>query len=266
MGLLAFTLGLLFFIVITILLFCMLPFFIIIFSINFLADFPYFFLGKHAGFNHSWIAFLPTGRDYIAFTIPHKKYDNGIIQTRKRKIVFWIYFAYKLIRIPLYNLIRNIQVYPFFLFSVYMSPQSHNISTLIDNGTIDDRVILLFYIQLFLVFLLDFLIRSFFNWRKYYDLLVTYDFKQHAVWASILGCFFPPLMFVFTCIMMDRSPDYGCDGYYFTKDSYNQTYEEKDIYTLLKNQSDTYSPPEQKIPKDYYDNEKYDAFDEFNIF
>ena len=48
----------------------------------------YYKMAKNAGCRNAWIAFLPFGKNYLAFVLPHREYNIGLIKTKNRKRVF----------------------------------------------------------------------------------------------------------------------------------------------------------------------------------
>lgn len=50
----------------------------------------YYKMAKNAGCRSAWIAFLPFGKNYFAFALPHSVYNIGIIKTKHRKCIFWL--------------------------------------------------------------------------------------------------------------------------------------------------------------------------------
>jgi len=50
----------------------------------------YYKMAKNAGCRSAWIAFLPLGKNYFAFALPHSVYNIGIIKTKHRKCIFWL--------------------------------------------------------------------------------------------------------------------------------------------------------------------------------
>lgn len=192
-----------------------------------IVNIPYYVMGKNAGFDHSWLAFLPTGRDYIAFTIPHYEYNLGIFKTRNRKMVFWIWFGLEAI----FYITMVVGTVIMFFASVYFS---ENYTSSLDSETMNDIIVIISRVISFGFSGIIFVIRSIFHWRKNYDLLITYDLEKHAIWASVLNIFCPLIMFVFSFIMVGRSPDYGMGGYY-----YNEIYDdETDMYTSYEDASE----------------------------
>ncbi len=84
----------------------------------------YYIMGKEAGFDLPWIAFFPGGKNYIAFTIPHREFNLGFFSTFNRKLIFWIWFATEILvylisavgsvyiflsRITSWNILRNLR-------------------------------------------------------------------------------------------------------------------------------------------------------------
>lgn len=190
--------------------------------INVVTAIPYYILGKNAGFNYSWVAFLPTGKDYIAFTIPHCQYNLGIFKTNNRKLIFWIWFGFEVLAYIVKVIGSAIIIMATLYFMDYYA-SSMDEETMTNLTTIIIRIISYGFSAIL------FVVRGIIHWRKNYDLLKAYDLEQHAMWASIANVFCPLVMFIFSFILVGRSPEYGDGGYYFNEeDEYDEYYYENE--------------------------------------
>ncbi len=133
-----------------------------------------FILARHAGFKHPWIAFVPYGACYLEFVLPIRDFNVlNWIKTDKRETIAWSYIANDVLQPVIKSIIGFIPL----------------IGTVLKIG-----YKLLIYM---------------FKWRKIYDLLKTFGFKNSAMTWSILGVLFKPVYIVLLFIMCDREPDYG---------------------------------------------------------
>lgn len=133
-----------------------------------------FILARHAGFKHAWIAFVPYGSYYLEFVLPIRDFNVlNWIKTDKRETIAWTYIANDLCK-PI--IARILGIVPF-------------LGTALNIGY-------------------DLLIYMF-KWRKIYDLLKTFGFKNSAMTWSILSVIFKPIYVVLLFIMCDKEPDYG---------------------------------------------------------
>ena len=201
--------------------------------IHLIKTLPYFFHGKNAGFRHSWIAFVPAGRQYIAMTIPHCEYNLGLIKTNSRKTVYWVWFGIETLLTIFSGLISIALMFILFYFTDYAIVSDY--SSTGDYTAFYDVGLSIFQIVMYGMNILRYIIRSIIQWRMNYDLLKAYDMKEHAMWASIVNIFCPLVMLIFAYILMARSPEYGSDGYYPLEedsyDDYEDDYEE-DSYNI----------------------------------
>lgn len=193
---------------------------------------PYFFMGKNAGFKHSWVAFVPAGRQYIAMTIPHCQYNLGLLKTDNRKSVYWVWFGFETVFTILYA-IASVAFYYVELYyaqtidytDYYTSYSASTTTSDVSTITIVTRVLL------FSIFLLRMAVRGVIQWRMYYDLLNAYEMNTHAKWAPAVNIICPLVMLVFAYILMSRPPEYGSDGYYPLEDEEEECYEEDEYDT-----------------------------------
>ena len=170
----------------------------------------YYKMAKNAGCRNAWIAFLPFGKNYFAFALPHSVYNIGIIKTKHRKCIFWLSSIAELI-------IGLIMGFGWAIIYAY---------TQCLNGYNVVQVILEmkeypFVLNLFIVLLLlgaiVFALRSIVHGRKNYDLLKTYGYEHFAVWGALLNVICPLVMLIMPMLMVNRAPDYGLKNYYLRK-------------------------------------------------
>lgn len=140
---------------------------------------PYYKMAKNAGLPNPWLAFIPLANFYITLNLSRREFNIfDWIRTNDRTKVFWyamagygIFFAaYLIMMIPFLNI-------------VFMP----------------------FYYLISIAFTIAIYI---FSWRMNYDLLMTYGMEEHAMWASIVNCFVPLVMPVFSFLIMNNEPDY----------------------------------------------------------
>ncbi|MBQ7765426.1 MAG: hypothetical protein IJ397_01120 [Lachnospiraceae bacterium] len=159
--------------------------FIFIFAIalGIALSFPYYKMAKRAGLPNPWLVFIPFGCLYILLNLSRREFNIfNWIKTNDRTKVFWYaligyggYFGVSIVM----AILCNIPIIQFlFIFVNYM-------------------VMLAFSFAIYV-----------FNWRIYYDILMTYGMQEHAMWASIVSCFVPLVMTVFSFIIMNNEPDY----------------------------------------------------------
>lgn len=170
---------------------------------------PYYLLCRKTGYNNSWLAFLPYGRDFIGFIIPKREYNMLILKTEKRQIPFWIWVALDfLLCLIAYAVPIVLMVIMFSEASGYteMDNTAYNALSTISNifgyGIAVVRVV----------------VKAIFHWRKDYDLLKTYGMDNHAIWAPTVNIICPLVMYIFAFILLSYSPEYGEGGYYYNPD------------------------------------------------
>lgn len=173
----------------------------------------YYLIGRDAGFELPWIAFFPGGKNYIAFTIPHREFNMGIFSTFNRKLVFWIWFAAETL---VYLLCAGGLIYIFV--------EQNHIAEYFINFTpsmLTDNMAEIIIAVIFICFLiLYFILRSPIHWRKNYDLLKTYGYSKAAIIIPSLNIICPLVMMVFPLFLAGRLPEYGADGYYPLEENY----------------------------------------------
>lgn len=169
---------------------------------------PYFILGKRAGFKYYGIGLIPGLHNYIAFALPHREYDLGIFRTKHRKIIFWVWFVIDVLLYLSMDLM-NIIIASSYNYKNSYYPERGLVDYLPENPLV--LTILLFYVVFMLCMLF---LRTIFHWRKNYDLLKTYGYGNHAIWAPTANIFCPLVMTVFSYKFIAREPDYGYGGYY----------------------------------------------------
>lgn len=171
----------------------------------------YYKMGKNAGCKNAWIAFLPFGKNYLAFALPHREYNIGLIKTKRRKRVFWTSAVMDFITYSVMGL------YAAALFAYAKLAFNYDAA----QYGLEPGAPSTFYILL-IVFLLVggvvFILRSIVHWRKNYDLLKTYQYDQFAVWGALLNIICPLVMVIMPMIMAGRAPEYGLKNYYSWKE------------------------------------------------
>ncbi len=174
---------------------------------------PYFILGQQAGFKFYGIGLLPGLHNYTAFTLPHRKFHLGLFSTYRRKVIFWVWFIIDIILYFLTNIVYTVVMST--LSDAVKDPYNHYYTDYTEwDILIRDPALLILAVgyALFLVCML--FIRSIFHWRKNYDLLKTYGYDKHAIWASVVNIFCPLVMIIFSYKFINRQPVYG-DGHYY---------------------------------------------------
>lgn len=137
-----------------------------------------FIMGLHAGYPYAWVAFLPYGTHFVEFALPLKEFNIlNWIKTDKRETIAWTYIALDFFK-------------PIIVTIISFIPIIGRLGEIAFEGAM-----------------------AMFKWRKYYDLLKTFGFKQSAMTLSILSVFCKPLYCVLLFIMCDRTPDYGWKGF-----------------------------------------------------
>ena len=144
---------------------------------------PYYKMAKRAGLPNPWLVFVPLGRYYIYLHLARREFNLfDWIKTNDRTKVFWWfmicyggYFAVTM----LLSILSSIPIIQFlFIFVNY-------------------AVMMVFAVAQYV-----------FIWRVNYDILMTYGMQEHAMWASIVSCFVPIVMVVFSFMIMNNEPDY----------------------------------------------------------
>lgn len=137
-----------------------------------------FIIGRNAGYPRPWIVLIPYGCHFMEFALPMREFNIlNWIKTDKRETIAWTYIALDFFK-------------PIISFILSMLPLIGNLSGIIITGTF-----------------------ALFKWRKYYDLLRTYGFKNSAMTLSVLSLFCKPLYCVLLFLMCDKTPDFGWKGF-----------------------------------------------------
>ena len=167
----------------------------------------YYKMAKNAGCRNAWIAFLPFGKNYLAFVLPHREYNIGIIKTKRRKRLFWLSSIAEVI-------IGLAMGYGWaMMYAYFQCYNGYNVMQILSEMS-GDTLLVCFFIILLLSGFVVFIIRSVIHGRKNYDLLKTYGYDQFAVWGSLLNVICPPVMVIMSILMAGRMPDYGMKNYY----------------------------------------------------
>lgn len=161
----------------------LLLFFVLIIAMMIAVCFPYYRMAKRAGMPNAWLAFVPVANLYITLNLSRREFNifNWIV-CKDRTKVFWYALAGYGIFFGLILLLAILSAIPF--LGIIFAILYYIIMTV-------------FYIPIYI-----------FTWRMNYDLLMTYGMEEHAMWASIVNCFFPILMIVFSYIIMNKEPNY----------------------------------------------------------
>ena len=173
----------------------------------------YYLIGRDAGFDQPWVAFLPGGKNYIAFTIPHREFHMGLFSTYNRRLVYWIWFGAEILIYFLsaayifYMIMEGVPVTDFFT--------SFSPNLLKENLT----PVLITVIFAYLVSIY-YIIRTLIHWRKNYDLIETYNYGAAAVIIPLLNIVCPLIMMFFPAFLAGHLPEYGADGYYPLEENY----------------------------------------------
>lgn len=145
---------------------------------------PYYKMAKNAGIPNAWLIWIPIAEVYVLANLSRREFNIfNWIRTYDRTKVFWVY----LISIPVMWVVD-------FIFILFMYIPIINIFV----GILFNVLFFAYMIALYII-----------NWRLYYDLLMTYGMKEHAMWASIVNCFCPVIMIVFSYMIMNKEPDYS---------------------------------------------------------
>lgn len=141
---------------------------------------PYYRMAKNAGLSHAWLAFIPIGCYYIMLNLATREFNIfNWIKTDDRNKVFKYYLLSLLVPVVI-GVLSAIPVIN--ILMAFLSP-----------------IISMAYSVAVYIFM----------WRVNYDILMTYGMEEHAMWASIVNCFCPLVMVVFSFIIMNREPNYN---------------------------------------------------------
>lgn len=181
------------------------------------AAIPYFIMARKAGFKHAWLAFIPYGQYYVIMTLPHREFNIfNKFKTNNRKKAFWAYVIVAVIATVI-GIVNS-----------FLDDITELLSTLAETASSESIFIYLIFMLLCLGVALIIMVISLANsfvaylirWRAHYDLLMTYDMQDHAMWASIVSLFVPLVIVVFSFIIMNKEPEYGFGNYYVDSDIY----------------------------------------------
>ncbi len=158
-------------------------FLVLFIALWFVFSYPYYRMAKNASLANAWLIFVPIGCYYILLHLARREFNifNWIKTNDRTKVFWWFligyggYFGAGLI------------------ISLLCSIPILNILFIIINYALS----MAFYVALYI-----------FLWRINYDILMTYGMQEHAMWASIVSCFVPLVMTVFSFIIMNKEPDY----------------------------------------------------------
>lgn len=164
-----------------------------VFAFGFLALFiasriPYCKLAKKEGIPNRWLLWIPIGEMYIRLQLSKREYGLfGFIKLKERKNIFWFYLIFNLIMIFI----------------------GGGLSVILILSSILPLIGMFIILAIQLLWLIYYTVNSIIGWRVNYDILMTYGMQKHAMWASIVNCFIPCFMIVFSYIIMDKEPDYS---------------------------------------------------------
>lgn len=157
--------------------------FIFAIAIGIVLCIPYYKMARNQGMNNAWLAFIPIGNTWILSQLSQREYNifNWIrFKERKKAFYFWLIFTGCQLVIVLGMTFLMSIPYIGLLFGVLYYPVA---------------IVLGIAAQII-------------GWRFNYDLLCTYGEKEHAMAISIISCFIPIVMIVYSFIIMNREPDF----------------------------------------------------------
>ena len=146
-------------------------------------SYPYYKMAKNAHLDNAWLVFVPVGCMYILLNLSRREFNIfNWIKTNDRTKVFKYYLicfgAYFVITMAI-SVLCAIPIIGFlFMIMSYLLSMAFSVAVYI------------------------------FLWRINYDILMTYGMEEHAMWASIVSCFVPIVMVVFSFMIMNKEPDY----------------------------------------------------------
>ncbi len=157
--------------------------FVFIIALWIVFSYPYYKMAKRAGLPNPWLIFIPLGCYYILLHLSRREFNIfNWIKTNDRTKVFWYFligYGGFFVATLVLSVLSSIPIIQFlFIFVNY-------------------AVTMAFSFALYV-----------FLWRVNYDILMTYGMQEHAMWASIVSCFVPIVMTVFSFIIMNNEPDY----------------------------------------------------------
>lgn len=157
--------------------------FLLVIALGIVFCIPYYRMAKRAGLPNPWLVFVPLGCYYIYLNLARREFNLfDWIKTNDRTKVFWwfliCYGGYFTVTMLL-SILSSIPFIQFlFIFVNY-------------------AIMMAFTVAQYIFF-----------WRVNYDILMTYGMQEHAMWASIVSCFVPIVMVVFSFMIMNNEPDY----------------------------------------------------------
>lgn len=133
-------------------------------------------MADNAGYKYPWIAWIPLFNDYLVYVLAKRKFDMlGIFSTNNRGMIALIVLA-----------------------SAYMGAAINAVPVV---GSVA-------YAVLFVAVRVC-------TWRKYYDLMHTYERDESiSMLLSILAVFIPVVGLIILIMNMNETPEYGYHGYY----------------------------------------------------
>lgn len=142
-------------------------------------QFPFYRMAKRQGIENAWLVFVPWGNYYITLKLSPREFNLfNLIKFENRSKAFIVFIIATAVYIAL--------ILPMSLLA--MIP-------------ILGWLIFILYIMAYLAISYGIM------WRMYYDVLITYGMKEHAMWVSILGVFVPIVITVFAYMIMNKEPD-----------------------------------------------------------
>ncbi len=142
-------------------------------------QYPFYRMAKRQGIENAWLTFIPWGNYYITLKLSPREFNLfNLVKFEKRSKAFIVFIIATAVYIAL--------ILPMSLLSM----------------------IPILGVLIFLVYITAYLLVSYsIMWRMYYDVLITYGMKDHAMWASIVGVFVPVVIIVFAYMIMNNEPD-----------------------------------------------------------
>ena len=138
-------------------------------------------MSKNAGFNYPWLSFIPIAQVFVEFLLPRRKFELLFIKSNDRKMM-------AVITLPL--------SYPGLLGSLFA-----NVVPVLGQ---------------IIAALIPFVALAM-NWRKKYDLLITfYHEKEMSIILSVFCTLSPTAYAIILMTMMNKMPDYGPGNYYLS--------------------------------------------------
>ena len=162
-----------------------------------------FILARKTGYKHPWLAFVPIAQAYLEFVLPRRKFKTGIVNTYKRNIIAIIVLLVPFIGTPILSVIVGI---------LGVIPVLGQVIIAISPAIIP--------VFLYLM-----------NWRRMYDVIITFRDKEVALPISLFSLFIPYIYTISLLRSLKCDPEYGVGNYYNVKmrDDKKKTGENQDV-------------------------------------